>query len=277
MELFQNAKAVRLRSSHGKYLHANEDDDSVTQDKDGSSKSSRWTVEFIPNSDNAIRLKSFYGKYLTASNMPFLLGMTGRKVLHTLPPRLDSSIEWEPIKDGNQAKLRTRYGQFLRANGGLPPWRNSVTHDVPHRSSTQDWIFWDVHVMEILVVNSPKVAAPTPTPAAKRQESGVATAAKGGGDGRTIYFKVADDLGNVEEGGEEMNIVFRGNGVDELSRRLEEETGIEDIIVCSKNPLNGKLFPLMLQLPPRSVTMHLVLVPADSKVGRDFEKAGMVL
>ncbi|MCI20033.1 hypothetical protein A2U01_0041194, partial [Trifolium medium] len=46
--------------------------------------------------------------------------------------RLDSSVEWEPV----------RYGNFLIANGGLPPWRNSVT---------QDWILWDVDVLEIHV------------------------------------------------------------------------------------------------------------------------------
>ncbi|WOH13556.1 hypothetical protein DCAR_0833066 [Daucus carota subsp. sativus] len=160
MDIFQNAQAVRLRSHHEKYLTAEDDEESVSQDRDGSSKAAKWTVEFVPDSSHfIIRLKSCYNKYLTASNQPFLLGMTGRKVLQTLPRRLDSSVEWEPVRDGNnQVKLRTRYGQFLRANGGLPPWRNSVTHDVPHRSATQDWIYWQVDVVEI-VVRSPTVQA----------------------------------------------------------------------------------------------------------------------
>ncbi|KAK7250493.1 hypothetical protein RIF29_32964 [Crotalaria pallida] len=149
MEFFHRAKAVRLRSHHDKYLFADEDEESVAQDRNGSSKNSRWTVEFVMEYDNIVRLKSCYGKYLTASNLPFLLGVTGRKVLQTLPRRLDSSIEWEPIRDGAQVKLKTRYGNFLRANGGLPPWRNSVTHDIPHRTSTQDWVLWDVDVVEI--------------------------------------------------------------------------------------------------------------------------------
>ncbi|RHN41155.1 hypothetical protein MtrunA17_Chr8g0363011 [Medicago truncatula] len=46
----------------------------------------------------------------------------GQKVIQTLPRRLDSSVEWE----GAQVKLKTRYGNFLRGNGGLLPWRNSV-------------------------------------------------------------------------------------------------------------------------------------------------------
>lgn len=165
MDLFKNAKAVRLRSHHNKYLTADEDEESVNQDRNGSSKAARWTVEFLPpdneTNHNIIRLKSCYNKYLTASNQPFLLGMTGRKVLQTLPRRLDSSVEWEPIRDGHgQVKLRTRYGQFLRANGGLPPWRNSVTHDIPSRTATQEWIFWNVDVVEI-VPHSP-IGKPPP-------------------------------------------------------------------------------------------------------------------
>ncbi|KAF8049573.1 hypothetical protein N665_2177s0001 [Sinapis alba] len=32
----------------------------------------------------------------------------------------------------------------MRANGGSPPWRNSVTHDEPHTSRTKNWLLWDV-------------------------------------------------------------------------------------------------------------------------------------
>ena len=148
MELFKKAKVVRLRSYHDKYLLADCDQETVCQDRNGSDMDARWTVEIVENS-NVIRLKSIYGKYLTASNMPFLFGGTGKKVLQTLPRRLDSSVEWEPIQEGIQFRLKTRYGQFLRANGGLPPWRNSITHDIPHRSATRDWILWDVDVIEL--------------------------------------------------------------------------------------------------------------------------------
>lgn len=149
MDLFRNAKTIRLRSHHKKYLSADEDEESVTQDRNGSSKNVKWTVEFVSFSNSVIRLRSCYGKYLMASNQPFLLGMTGRKVLQARPDRLESSLEWEPIKEGSFLRLKTRYGNFLRGNGGVPPWRNSVTHDVPHRAATQDWILWDVDVVEI--------------------------------------------------------------------------------------------------------------------------------
>ncbi len=299
MDFFHRAKTVRLRSHHDKYLHAEEDEESVTQDRNGSSKNSKWTVELVPEYDNILRLKSCYGKYLTASNMPFLLGMTGRKVLQTLPNRLDSSVEWEPIRDGAQVKLKTRYGNFLRANGGLPPWRNSVTHDIPHRTSTQDWILWDVDVIEIHVdVPGMKPAAPpvphsdsldfdSNTPSAisiksaqfSRQES---TDSNVGSppkkmEGRTIYYHVAEGNGEVDdENVQGYSLIFKGNGVEELTRKFEEETGLEGVIVCTRSPLNGKLYPLRLQLPPNNVTMQVVLVLASSKVGRDFEAQGLL-
>lgn len=163
MEFFQQAKTVRLRCAHDKYLTAEEDEESVTQDRSGSSRSAKWTVEFVDNSDDFIRLKSCYNKYLTASDKPFLLGMTGRKVVQTTPKRLDSSVEWEPVRENGVVKLKTRFGQFLRANGGLPPWRNSVTHDMPQRTATQECILWEVHVVEILEAkSSPVVSAPPP-------------------------------------------------------------------------------------------------------------------
>ncbi|XP_009360414.2 uncharacterized protein LOC103950890 [Pyrus x bretschneideri] len=299
MDFFHKAKSVRLRSHHDKYLLAEEDEESVAQERNGSSTRARWTVEVVPETDNIIRLKSCFGKYLTASNQPYLLGMTGRKVLQTLPRRLDSSVEWEPVRDGKQVRLKTRYGNFLRANGGLPPWRNSVTHDIPHRTATQDWVLWDVDVVEIQI-NSPaaKPSGPPPLPHSdsldfessspsagsvrsshlSRQESSdsyVASPPKS--EGRTIYYHIAEDNGDVDdEAVQGYSMTFKGNGVDELTRKLEEETGIEGIIVCARSPLNQQLFPLRLQLPPNNVTMQVVLVLPDSKAGRDLAKQGLL-
>lgn len=300
MELFHKAKAVRLQSHHDKYLTADEDEESVTQDRNGSSKNAKWAVEFVEKTDNVIRLKSCYGKYLTASNQPFLLGMTGRKVLQTVPNRLDSSIEWEPIREGHQVKLRTRYGQFLRGNGGLPPWRNSVTHDIPHRTKTQDWILWDVHVVEILAHHSPVPKPPAPlvqhsdsfasessspsTGSSKslsfsRQESSDSLVYSPSklGDGRLIYYHITDEFGEIDEGMEGLSIAFKGNSVEELTKRLEEETGLEGITVCTRSPLNGNLYPLRLQLPPNNATMNVIIMPSSSKEARDSEKPRMPL
>lgn len=84
-------------------------------------------------------------------------------------------------------------------------------------------------------------------------------------EGRTIYYNVANDLGEVDEELEGFSILFKGNSVEELTRSLEEVTGLNDAIVCSRSPLNGRLYPLRLQLPPNNVTMNVVVLPASSK------------
>ncbi|KAJ7970943.1 Actin cross-linking protein, putative (DUF569) [Quillaja saponaria] len=286
MEFFQKAKVVRFRSHHDKYLLADDDQETVCQDRNGSVINARWNVEIVEN-DNVIRLRSCYSKYLTASNMPFLLGMTGKKVLQTLPSRLDSSVEWEPIREGVQVRLKTRYGQYLRANGGVPPWRNSITHDIPHRTATQDWVLWDVDVLEF----HPRPSKPQSRPQSitppdrspsqvslsspvrielrsPRQENQIGDSlgeAPLRCEGRIIYFNVANEKGDVDNVKDEKSFTFKGSGVEELKGKLKEETGLDDILVCSRNPLNGKLYPMLLHLPPNNTDMHIVVVPLSSK------------
>ncbi|XP_065621933.1 uncharacterized protein LOC136064290 [Quercus suber] len=282
MELFHKAQVVRFRSHHDKYLLADEDEEAVIQDRNGSVKNARWTVEFIDNA-NVLRFKSCYGKYLTASNMPFLLGMTGKKVLQTLPKRLDSSLEWEPIREGFQVRLRTRYGQYLRANGGLPPWRNSITHDIPHRTATQDWVLWEVDMVEIRMQSPPPplVLQPVKRTGSFSSEAGskielmspdlgeeLSDELYGSpmkAEGRIIYYNVANEKGDVEDESKGLSFTFKGSGVEELKEKLMEETALSDILVCSRNPLNGELYPIRLHLPPNKTNMHVVVVPSSWK------------
>ncbi|PRQ53688.1 putative actin cross-linking [Rosa chinensis] len=324
MEFFKRARVVRLRSHHEKYLLAEDDQETVCQDRDGTARNATWTVEIV-QSGTALRLKSCYGKYLTASNMPFRLGLRGKKVLQTLPKRLDSSLEWEPVREGYRIKLKTPYGQFLRANGGVPPWRNSITHDVPHRSARQDWVLWDIDVVELKrdSPEHPSMAAAQPTPAraqspparaqsppAKPQsplaapqspptvaqpptspppelpieisESSSPTKIElrspqllqkesrksidhgsPRNNGRMIFYHVADDKGEAhDDGTESVSFSFKGSEVEALKKRLKEETGLEEFEVCSRNPLNGQLYPLRLHLPPNNHDMHVVVVPS---------------
>ncbi|VVA92344.1 unnamed protein product [Arabis nemorensis] len=288
MEFFHKAKAIRMHNSHNKYLTAEDDEESVTQDRNGSSKNARWIVEPVRDSFHVIRLKSCYGKYLTASNERFLLGATGKKVIQLRPSRLDSSVEWEPVKEGSKIKLRTRDGHYLRANGGLPPWRNSVTHDNPHLSATQDSISWEVDVVEILIdstAESPEPKTPPPhrrpsnsplsvshsrTPSSSlsdRSDPDSSVESPPKSDGRTIHYHIADEEGHVED---ETTVgyafTFKGNSVTELTQTLREETCLEDAVVCTRSPLNGKLFPLRLQLPPNKGTLHVVLLPSSASL-----------
>ncbi|KAK1432838.1 hypothetical protein QVD17_09740 [Tagetes erecta] len=278
MEFFQRAKSVRLRGHHHKYLLADDDAEHVSQDRQGTVKNARWTVEFDNDYDNVIRLKSCFGRYLTASEDHHLLGATGQKVIQTLPRKIDSSVDWEPVLEGSKVRLKTRYGNYLRANGGVPPWRNSVTHDIPHRH--HNWILWDVEVVEInldppqrksmdldldldLDVSSSSFQLTSDPTHLSDQTFGSSK-----NDGRMIFYKLADDNGVVIDA--EGSFLFKGMSVQDLTQNLEEETELEGITVCSRNPLNGKLYPLRLALPPNNTTMHVIVVPATSKVTKDF-------
>ncbi|KAJ1386900.1 hypothetical protein SESBI_40447 [Sesbania bispinosa] len=301
MEFFQKAKVVRLRSHHDKYMLADNDKENVYQDRNGCYNNAKWTVEIL-ESGNVIRLRSCYGKYLTASNMPFLLRGTGKKVLQTLPRRLDSSVEWEPLREGVQVRLRTRYGQYLRGNGGLPPWRNTITHDVPHRTATANWVLWDVDIVELrpqpiapkprprpLPITPPNRSMnPTPTslspsscPSPSLSDSDNAlvkidlrsptTSEPEDSDdcrspmkeGRIIFYDVGNENGVVDDAKKGAFFTFKGSCVIELKDKLKDETGLDDILVCCRNPLNAKLYPLRLHLPPKNSDMHVVVVPSS--------------
>ncbi|KAK1437777.1 hypothetical protein QVD17_03575 [Tagetes erecta] len=288
IQLLHHAKTVRLRSHHGKYLHANSDQQSVSQHHHNTN-TNNWTIEFVedtPDNVTIIRLKSCYNKYLTASDHPFLFGLTGKKVIQSMPGRLDSSVEWEPIWDGKEVKLKTRYGHYLQGNGGLPPWRNSVTHDIPHRTVTQDWIIWQLEIVDTeptadesmqLVPYSDSFTSPVNSPATtwsksptfSNQESIDSPLKRE--EGRAIHYRViSDNFGEIDENGQGFCVSFKGNEVNELTRMLEEETRLHNITVCSQSPLDGKLYPLRLQLPPNNVTMKVVVVKNSSEGEKQY-------
>ncbi|XP_059077848.1 uncharacterized protein LOC131039431 [Cryptomeria japonica] len=268
MEFFHEAKYVRLRSHHDKYLSAGDEENTVNQKRDGTDRNSIWQVEFIEGLSK-IRLKSCYNRYFTATETPFLLGWTGKKVIQTVPSSLDSRVEWEPIKDGNShVMLRTKQGTYLRANGFTKPWKNRVTHDIPRRTITQYWVFWEVEVIEedmipptlSITESGPSPPISLPSRLSLPRESG-----SGRGSGRVIYYAVGDDNGNIKDGYEWPSFIFEGNDMYRLTIKLEEETGLQDIIVCAHHPFTGRLFPLALDLPPSNVPMHLVLLQPSSK------------
>ncbi|CAL9105395.1 unnamed protein product, partial [Musa textilis] len=328
MELFDRAKAVRLRGRHGRYLMAGEDEERVIQSRHGSHRAACWDVEFV-DGGRALRLRSCYGRFLAATSEHFLLGATGKKVIQAPAAGSldDSSLVWEPVRDGFQVKLKSYSGHFLRANGGVPPWRNSVTHDVPHRTATQDWVLWDVDIVQIHPIPAkPRSAAakgpsamlpPSAAPAVPPSSTSRASPPSGPSDadkspdfsssrstsrssspgsdssphkstfsptlsnrqvtcrlhvsflqapapGRTIHFTVADDNGNVDDSMEWPSFTFIGTSVRELTGKLKKMTRLDDIIVCTRNPLNHRLSPLYLQLPPNNRTMQLVVVDAES-------------
>ncbi|EPS74202.1 hypothetical protein M569_00555, partial [Genlisea aurea] len=146
MDVFRKAETVRLISHRDKYLVAGDDLENVTLSDYGTATNAVWTVEIVEGKD-AIRLRSCFGTYLSASTTPFLPGVTARKVVQTTPYYCDPATQWTPQRDGMQVKLRSFWGNFLRPNGGLPPWRNSITHDIYHRPKSKEKLLWEVQVV----------------------------------------------------------------------------------------------------------------------------------
>ncbi|XP_074302873.1 uncharacterized protein LOC141637208 isoform X2 [Silene latifolia] len=81
--------------------------------------------------------------------------------------------------------------------------------------------------------------------------------------GRIIHYNIVQDDKNIEKVDEGLSLVFTGNGVTELCQCLEEVTGLSDIILCMRSPLNGKLYPMRLALPPNHVNLHIYVVPSS--------------
>lgn len=145
MDLLLKTGAIKLRSHLGKILVGDEDNETVRQSRNEKTRRAIWIVEPCPSNPDVVRLKNLSsGLYMTASDSPFLLGMTGKRVLQ-LAISDPTRVEWEPIVDGFQVKFRSsKESKYLRANGGTPPWRNSVTYDTPLTGKTSNWTLWDV-------------------------------------------------------------------------------------------------------------------------------------
>lgn len=160
MDIFQKASTIRLISHSDRFLIADEDNVTISQGGDRSAPNAIWAVEIVEGKDS-VRLKSCYGTYLTASPSPILPGVTGKKVVQSWPCQFDAAAEWEPSRDGMQVRLTSIYGHLLRPNGGLPPWRNVVTHEVSSRGKTREKALWDVEVVEKWSEQQQRVASPS--------------------------------------------------------------------------------------------------------------------
>lgn len=82
-------------------------------------------------------------------------------------------------------------------------------------------------------------------------------------EGRLINYEIGDDCGNINKEMGEKSLIFHGSELIELKKRLEEETEMEEVMICCRNPLNEKLCPLQLHLPPNNATMHIIVFPSS--------------
>ncbi|CAM6083870.1 unnamed protein product [Calypogeia fissa] len=289
MEFFERVKSVRLKGHHGKYLWADDDQQRISQKKEKLVEQAVWRVERVPNS-NGIRLISCYETFLTATDDPFLLGMTGKKVVQKKLRHIDSSVEWEPVSEGFLVKLKTCHGNFLRANGSIPPWRDSVTHDLPSLiAKHQEYLLWEVENVSVPNIIPVELSDGAFGPLPPKRESHHAwiphvhslssprvSQHPKPDEGREIFYSVANEKGeaiNIEDEGWS-SFRFKGHSLKHLQQRLQELADIdEDIVLCARHPRSTKLFTLRLGLPPNNTSMHIVVVKASSSLARTLSYA----
>ncbi|KAL4577234.1 hypothetical protein LXL04_013339 [Taraxacum kok-saghyz] len=149
---------IRVKYGKDRYLIAEDDKESISKCRDGSTKNAQWTIEVYD--EESLYLKSCYGKYLTASNQPSIPGMIAKhlKVVQTLPEKKNTSHQWLPVSQspmgqstdtGKQLSmwLKTPHGSYLEAHTG----RNLITHDLLRRKGCNPLnkkILWHIEIVD---------------------------------------------------------------------------------------------------------------------------------
>ncbi|KAL8240731.1 hypothetical protein R6Q59_014086 [Mikania micrantha] len=156
MEILQNEMIIRLQNNQGKYLIAQQDEESVSKSRDGTTKNAQWKIEM--HDEESIYLKSCYGKYLTASNQPSIPGVVARnlKVTQTQPEKRNTSHLWLPVsrydpQEPHLVWLTTLHNTYLRAHSGPLPLGNMITHDLLRKdmpNPRNKRILWHIEIVE---------------------------------------------------------------------------------------------------------------------------------
>ncbi|KQK05520.1 uncharacterized protein LOC100838982 [Brachypodium distachyon] len=288
MELFKNARSVRLKSHLGTYLCA-PDDGAVSHGYRRNPRGAVWAVE--PAGEDCVRLQGHKGLYLGATELPADLDSGGRGtrsccrvVLGSPSCPNDNAFLWSPLREGKTKNLLTLsgpYGRLLRARFGRRPSKdNAVTVDLgadPEESS------WEVEVVAMANAAPPLARAPpgvlarfhstkeakgnkvSPEEEEEEEWSEEEVLPKPSAARRILYNTARDDGGvdGLEEGTWK-DFMFDGQSLVALRRRLEEETRRTDFVVCRR--MGARLFPVVLDLPPGNKGMEFILVLQSSRV-----------
>ncbi|XP_052156473.1 uncharacterized protein LOC127774269 [Oryza glaberrima] len=255
MEVFENARSVRLRSHLGTYLCAADVGDgggeAVTHGYRRNCRGTVWAVE--TSGDDYVRLQGNRGLYLCATELPAALdgGCRGSAACCWViqagspPSPNDGAFLWTPRREGEHLTLTGLYGRLLRARFGLTPRENAVTVD---RDAAPEESSWVVEVV-------PESEAPPPPRC------------------RALSCDARLEAATSEPDTASTTAFVRFYSTKEqslaaLRRRLEEEARREDFVVCRRRcaaPPPG-LFPVVLDLPPGNRDMEFVLVLHSSRV-----------
>ncbi|KAI4976826.1 uncharacterized protein LOC123408241 [Hordeum vulgare subsp. vulgare] len=260
MEQFHHGQHVRLRSRElGTYLHAEEDGRGVSLHHRRASMNAAWAVHVYhpPRSQVPYLLlhSAAYGRYLAATDGPAPVAHRGFRVEQRSYNQGEDAVYWTAnrTESGDYVLLQHFNLGYLRANGRYLRWNKgaSVGHvDGVHNISTMmHWVVEAIPARQVMprlprLTELPAVVLPT----------------------REIVYVWPDNHGDLITGGRH---VFRGRSVyrlrKELARLLNnvQVLGVADLVMCLPTR-DGRLFPLVVDLPSDRQRFHVVVVVAGT-------------
>ncbi|AQK87058.1 Actin cross-linking protein [Zea mays] len=295
MELFENARSVRLKSHLGTYLCAADDAEAVSHGYRRNSRGTVWAVE--PAGDEYVRIQGQRGLYLGAADPTAALDAAtpSCRVVQGVPSTPnDSAFLWTPRRERGAGCLTLSgpLGRLLRASFGETPRDNAVTLDFDVGPEESAWV--------VEAVPAEQAARPPPCRAQScdaRMQATAATTSDTASSSfirfystkepktkleepppteeplhmparRTIFHNTAREDGAVDDfdEGTWRYFTFDEQSLSALSRRLQEETKHKDFVICRRSAGGDapRLFPVVLDLPPGNDEMEFVLVLVPS-------------
>uniref|UniRef100_A0A3B6SBN8 Uncharacterized protein n=2 Tax=Triticum aestivum TaxID=4565 RepID=A0A3B6SBN8_WHEAT len=249
MEQFHHGQHVRLRSRvHGTYLHADEDGHGVNLRFRRESMNAAWAVHRHPGKDGQFLLlhSAAYGHYLAATDVPAPPGHRGLRAILS--------------KSEEEVYLRNIGGACLRANGRF--WNTDATidyiEDLDNISRKMLWVVEQIPAREVM----PPLPRPIGLPHPMLRS-------------RMIMYMWRNILGGLITCG---SFVFWGRSVfrlrNQLVRRLRPMIDLDDPeLVMGLPTRDGRMFPLVVDLPSSGHTLHIFLTIAGTPAHEELRYA----
>ncbi|XBI75464.1 hypothetical protein VPH35_068830 [Triticum aestivum] len=254
MEQFVDGQHVRLRSTVlGRYLHADEDGDSVSLQDRRASVNSAWVVELHNRDDygpHVLLYSAAYDRCLAATDARAPVGRGLRVEQRNYDHPEMNAILWRVFR------MRGREGVHLRSlNGGVLghyPGKGVSAEDTPSITMMMSWVVETIPAMGI----PPALPAEVPLPDA------ISTSP-------VIEFVWRNGHGATNSEGW---VMFDGSSVFRLRSELAgwlaimadtDVRHVPDVAMCLPSR-GGRLLPIVVDLPISDETVRIVVVIAGS-------------
>nr|CAB3467118.1 unnamed protein product [Digitaria exilis] len=257
MELLPDGMPVRLRNRmHGVYLHADEDGERVSLRPHRASLNTAWRVHRVRQAgDDYVLLQSAaYGRYLATSPHQVSLAYAGHaaiQVAYDAPDQDD--VVWEAVRvadDTDDVLMLRVSNRVLRAAPWNPVLPSPVYVDIDSAGTMMHWVVEAVPLRQA----PPVLPGPTEFP-------------RGDGLRRNILYMRANNEG-VFDPMTKKTSEFSGRSLFNLKGDLASQLreAFDHITLCVRPGSQGRLTPLVIDLPANEDTMEIVVLTTGSPV-----------